>query len=157
MANAFVSQDGSRYRTSLIANISYANNTLATSFMSFPVAKNGSYLVKGKLLYTLPGVTSGIKFGYAGGYTGSFRGGQIAYSPASGVVVFTSVAVGASSGGNFGIPLATTGNGWIDFEGVLNGGSTAGTFLVQFAQNTTDGSNAVSLLAGSFLIAERIQ
>lgn len=151
------SQDGSRTRAYLNANISVLNNTLITTGLQFPVAKNGSYYVKGRLLFTLAGITSGLKIGYAGGYSGSFRSFQIVYSPASGIVTFSSVLVGASTGSNFSTSLATTGNGSVEIEGVLNGGGTAGTFQLQYAQNTTDASNAFSLLAGSILIAERIQ
>lgn len=90
---------------------------------------------------------------YAKWFTAS--GVAAASDPTDGTADVLDSSVISTSGGNRSLGNSTSENG-IVLRGVISNGANAGTVALQWAQATSDGTNATVVRAGSHLIARRI-
>lgn len=117
--------------------------------LQFPVAANTTYRFTMKAFYdTL--AAADLKWrtsGPAGATAVRIKRGDIA--PAATVMENIAVDVAYSGADIVALTAGTTG-GYIEMEGIIQNGATAGTFALQWAQNTSTVGNS-TMLAGSWL------
>jgi hypothetical protein len=117
--------------------------------LQFPMAANATYLVRGRIAYATVAAAD-FKWRHTG-----------PESPTQVVIKRTAIVPGGTSESNVAIDTAysaadivmleTSGSiGWIEFDGFIQNGTNAGTFAIQWAQNTSSASATV-VFGGSYL------
>ena len=127
-----------------------STTTLATdSELSFALAANTKYAVRGRIFFNT-GATGDFKWRHAGPASPTLvRIKRHAIVPVA--TAFSGIAVDtAFSAADITITGTSAGEGYIEFEGIVQNGANAGTFDFRWAQNTSD-VTATIVRAGSYL------
>jgi len=127
-----------------------SNTTLAAdTALQFPMLANTKYAFRGRVHYGTPGGAD-IKFRHTGPASPSFVHIK-RHSLAPGATAFGNIAIDtAYSSADIVITEVSGTEGYFEFDGVVHNGANAGTFAIQWAQNTSD-AGGTTVRAGSFI------
>lgn len=138
------------------ASSTVQNNTAAyvsDADLVFPAAASTKYTFRGVLFFDTS-ATADFKFQLAGPASPTLLRFQHTVVIPGGSAL-SSIAVDSAYSTSVAVTGAGTSGGYVQFDGILHNGTTAGEVALQWAQNTADASNT-TVLAGSYLEWMRI-
>ena len=145
------------YAIRKVADQSITSSTTLTNDTELfaPVEANKNYHFRASVPFNLAGVVSGYKFTFASpsGHT-NFVCTPLIYN--GGTSTLLTVAPITTPGTAVAGALATSGDHYAAWEGVLENGASAGNINFQFAQNTSNGS-AITVKRGAILIVMQVK
>ena len=132
-----------------------SSTTMVNSSLSVPLETNKTYFFTIYLPFSLAGVVSGYKFDLSSpSGLANFSCTPMVYNGGSGTLLSAVPMASVSSLVNGA--LATTGDHYVEMKGNIEVGSTAGNFILRFAQNTSSAS-AITLKQGATMTVQEVR
>ena len=151
------SADQHKFLIEKAADQSITNSTTLTNdaTLLFAIAANEVWRFTISAPFNVAGATSGFKMS-VNGPTAPTNLRWTAFA-INGVAVATLAALSANAFATaLGFVVANAGDHILEVSGTVENGANAGNVTLQFAQNTLDAVNSVTVRRGALLIAEKI-